>query len=123
MKILAAEHKLRVAILGHISLIGLVTPETKMLEKEEGTLTMKLMCSMHSTTESQDENSSMGQFRFVPEPVPMELMGPGVESVYWWNSYVNKTGVVCYSEIDLDSVSEEVGIVKDFSDFWGIEFE
>ena len=126
MKIDQTTHKLRVIIMGHISLVGLTTPETRELEESNGgdNLVLKLLCSMQPLPQENNDQgdviTSMGEFRYTPEPIPMNMLGEGVEAAYKWNSVVNKAGVVCWSEISMED-GEGVGIVEEFCRFWGIE--
>ena len=130
MQIDRTTHKLRVIIMGHISLIGLSTPETRFIEAEQeeesGNLVLKLLCSMQPLPQENNDQgdvvTSMGEFRYTPEPIPMNMLGSGVEAAYKWNSVVNKAGVVCWSEISMAD-GEGAGIVEEFTKFWGLTNE
>ena len=120
-------HRLRVIIMGHISLVGLSTPETRELEENDSSsLVLKLLCSMQALPQENNDQgdvvTSMGEFRYTPEPIPMNMLGSGVAAAYKWNSVVNKAGVVCWSEISMAD-GEGAGIVEEFTKFWGLTNE
>ena len=125
MQIDRTTHRLRVVIMGHLSAIGISTPETRELEESTGSdkLVLKLLCSMQAQPKENSDVDPMalGEFNYVPEPIPMHLLGDGVEAAYKWNSFINKAAVVCWSEVEMaDEGNAGAGIVQEFSKFWGL---
>ena len=116
MKIDFESHKLKVFILNQFLLIGLGDTATDQMDQEDpNTISVRLVCSLHSNTDEQGVTT----YRLIPEPVPMDIMGNNTEKLYNWVTKISRAGTLCFTEINLVD-GEDSQIVKNFLKFWGV---
>ena len=111
--------KVQVMVLNQFVLVGLADDETRALtEKDSNFIVTRLLCSLHTNV---DADNNPNGYRLMPEPIPMDLMTDNVQLMSECLNYTNRSGVLCYSEVDLGKEGvEEIGVVKEFLKFWGL---
>ncbi len=119
MQLDKTDAKIQVFVLNQFMLVGMSDSQVREItENNEHFIATKLLCSLHTTFD--DDNQPTG-YRIIPEPIPMDLMANDVSVMHNCINYVNRVGILCYSEVTLDTEeSLKIEVVKQFMDFWGL---